>query len=98
MNSQYENGSSRRLSMDELMRMNAPIPRSASQDEVLKKLESMNTELTDTLREEMSSALEERKTEALRLGELAGTRLLFPMLMMLGVVIISLVIPAFISF
>ena len=54
--------------------------------------------LTDALREEMSSALEERKTEALRLGELAGTRLLFPMLMMLGVVIISLVIPAFMSF
>ena len=38
--------------MDELTRMNAPIPRSASQDEVLKQLESMNTELTDTLREQ----------------------------------------------
>ena len=54
--------------------------------------------LTDALREEMSSALEERRREALRLGELAGTRLLFPMLIMLGIVIISLVIPAFMSF
>ena len=53
MSSQYENGSSRRLSMDELTRMNTPtIPRSTSQDEVLKRLESMNMELTDTLREQ----------------------------------------------
>ena len=54
--------------------------------------------LTEALREEMSKALEERKNEALRLGEVAGTRLLFPMLMMLGVVIVSLIVPAFLSF
>ena len=52
MNSQYANGSSRRLSTDELTRMNSPIPRSTSQDEALRRLESMNTELTDTLREQ----------------------------------------------
>ena len=52
MSSQYENGSSRRLSMDELTQKNAPIPRSTSQDEVLRRLESMNMELTDTLREQ----------------------------------------------
>ena len=38
--------------MDELTQKNAPIPRSISQDEVLKRLESMNAELTDTLREQ----------------------------------------------
>ena len=59
MNSQYENGSSRRLSMDELTRMNAPpIPRSTSQDEVLKRLEAMNTELTNTLREQSQQIVE----------------------------------------
>ena len=59
MSSQYENGSSRRLSMDELTRMNAPpIPRSTSQDEVLKRLEAMNTELTDTLREQSQQIVE----------------------------------------
>ena len=70
MSSQYENGSSRRLSMDELTRMNAPpIPRSTSQDEVLKRLESMHTELTDTLREqsqqivELKSRLDQRQEE-----------------------------------
>ena len=59
MNSQYENGSSRRLSMDELTRMNAPtIPRSTLQDEVLKRLEAMNTELTDTLRKQTQQIAE----------------------------------------
>ena len=59
MSSQYENGSSRRLSMDELTRMNAPtIPHSTSQDEVLRRLESMHTELTDTLREQSKEIAE----------------------------------------
>ena len=59
MNSQYANGSSKRLSMDELTRMNAPpIPRSTSQDEVLKRLEAMNTELTNTLREQSHQIVE----------------------------------------
>ena len=59
MNSQYENGSSRRLSMEELTRMNAPpISRSTSQDEVLKRLEAMNTELTNTLREQSQQIVE----------------------------------------
>ena len=38
--------------MDELTQKNTPIPRVASQDEVLRRLESMNTELMDTLREQ----------------------------------------------
>jgi len=59
MCSQYENGSSKRLSMDELTRMNAPtIPRSTSQDEVLKRLEAMNMELTNTLREQSQQIAE----------------------------------------
>ena len=69
MNSQYANGSSRRLSMDELTQKNAPIPRVASQDEVLRRLESMNAELTDTLREqtreiaELKSRMDQRQEE-----------------------------------
>jgi len=69
MSSQYENGSSRRLTMDELTRMNAPIPRVASQDEVLRRLESMHTELTDTLREQ-SKEIAER--EAKNIGAAMG--------------------------
>ena len=45
--------------MEELTRMNAPpIPRSTSQDEVLKRLESMNAELTDILREQSQQIAE----------------------------------------
>ena len=76
MSSQYENGSSRRLSMDELTRMNAPpILRSTSQDEVLRRLESMNAELTDTLREqskqiaELKSRLDQRQEEQIPDGK-----------------------------
>ena len=55
--------------MDELTQKNAPIPRVASQDEVLRRLESMNTELTDTLREqskeiaELKSRLDQRQEQ-----------------------------------
>ncbi len=59
MSSQYANGSSKRLSMDELTRMNAPsIPHSTSQDEVLKRLEAMNTELMNALREQSKEIAE----------------------------------------
>lgn len=54
--------------------------------------------LNQKLEEEMVYALEERKNMALRLGEEAGTKLLLPMFLMLGIVIAILIIPAFMSF
>jgi hypothetical protein len=51
--------------------------------------------LTDLLRIEAAQAFEERKKQARRMGEEAGTKLLGPMFMMLGVVLIILVVPAF---
>lgn len=50
------------------------------------------------LENEVTTALEERKNNAIRKGEKAGTKLLFPMVVMLGVVIVLLVVPAFMSF
>ena len=44
---------------------------------------------------EMEKALEEQKNRLLKRGEEAGTRLLFPMVMLLGVVLILLAVPAF---
>ena len=44
--------------MDELTRINSPILRVASQDEVLRRLESMNAELTETLREQSKEIAE----------------------------------------
>lgn len=50
------------------------------------------------LKEETEKAFEDRKALAKKLGEEAGTKLLLPMTMMLSVVLIIIVIPAFMSF
>ena len=56
-----------------------------------------NAELTAELSEESVSAFEERKTMAIRAGERASTRLVFPMIMMLAIVFIIIIVPAFAS-
>lgn len=53
---------------------------------------------TEMLRREASEAFMERKSLARKSGEEAGTKLLLPMIMMLGIVLIIIVIPAFMSF
>ena len=62
--------------MEELTRMNAPpIPRSTSQDEVLTRLDSMQKELTDTLRKqtqqiaELKSRLDQRQEQQIPDGK-----------------------------
>lgn len=49
------------------------------------------------LEEEMETALEQRKQTALKLGEEASTKLIIPMVMMLGIVMIIIVVPAFMA-
>lgn len=51
--------------------------------------------LTDILKKETIEAFEERKNHARKLGEEAGTKLLGPMFMMLAVVLVIIVVPAF---
>lgn len=53
--------------------------------------------LVQLLRMDALQAFEERKTRAKRLGEEAGTKLLLPMFLMLTVVLIIVVVPAFLS-
>jgi hypothetical protein len=53
--------------------------------------------LTDLLAIEAVAAYEERKTRAKRRGEEAGTKLLLPMFLMLGVVLVIVIVPAFLS-
>lgn len=55
-------------------------------------------QLRSLLELEMSSAFEQRKNLAKKLGDEAGTKLLFPLLMMLAVVMVIIVVPAFLSF
>ena len=53
--------------------------------------------LTQLLKLEAIQAFEERKALAKRLGEEAGTKLLLPMFLMLAIVLIIVIIPAFLS-
>ena len=53
--------------------------------------------LADALRLEGLHAFEERKALARRRGEEAGTKLLLPMFLMLAVVLVTVIVPAFLS-
>lgn len=54
--------------------------------------------LRDTLKIEMVEAFEQRKHQARRLGEEAGTKLLLPLFMLLSVVMIMIAVPALMEF
>ena len=53
--------------------------------------------LTQLLKMESIQAFEDRKARARRLGEEAGTKLLLPMFLMLAVVLVIVIVPAFLS-
>ena len=53
--------------------------------------------LTQILKQESLQAFEERKARAKRLGEEAGTKLLLPMFLMLAIVMVIVIVPAFLS-
>lgn len=54
--------------------------------------------LTELLEAEAESSLNDRKNRARKIGEQAGTKLLLPMVLMLGIVLVILMVPAFLSF
>ena len=54
--------------------------------------------LTLLLEQEAESSLSDRKNHARKIGEQAGTKLLLPMVLMLGIVLVILMVPAFLSF
>lgn len=57
-----------------------------------------STNVFDLLREEAALAFEDRKKLAKKKGEQAGTKLLFPMMILLAMVMILLIVPAFTDF
>ncbi|MDE6386569.1 MAG: hypothetical protein K2L82_02040 [Lachnospiraceae bacterium] len=57
-----------------------------------------SNDLLCTLRQEADNAFAERKNMAKKLGEEAGTKLLLPMMMMLCIVMVIIMIPAYFSF
>lgn len=61
-------------------------------------LKKGNSALLPRLKEEAQKALNEQTNRNKEIGEEAGTRLLVPMIMMLGIVMVLIMIPAFSSF
>ena len=57
-----------------------------------------SNDLLHMLRQEADIAFAERKNLAKKLGEEAGTKLLLPMMMMLCIVMVIIMIPAYFSF
>ncbi len=61
-------------------------------------LKKGNSEMMALLREESDKATAERMSYARKLGEEAGTKLLVPMVMMLLIVMVVIMVPAYLSF
>lgn len=62
---------------------------------LMQNLKRGNSTLLERLREEADKAGEERLMQSRRLGEEAGTKLLVPMVLMLAVVMVMIMVPAF---
>lgn len=65
---------------------------------LIQNLQTGNRGLCELLGQEAAAALEERKALARKLAEEAGTKMLLPLLMMLGIVIAIIMVPAMQSF
>ena len=65
---------------------------------LIQNLKKGNQKLLEAMEREMANAFEERKRRAKVLGEQVGTKLLLPMMLMLIIVFILLLVPAFLSF
>ena len=64
----------------------------------IQNLQKGNAKLCEMLREEAENSFEERKLAARKAGEEAGTRLLFPLLLMMAVVMAIVIMPAILNF
>jgi hypothetical protein len=65
---------------------------------ISQNLKKGNRGFTELLMKEAIEAFEDRKETAKRLGEEAGTKLLIPMMIMLIIVFLIILVPAFWSF
>ena len=65
---------------------------------LIQNLKKGSNSILSVLRQEVVTAFEERKSTAKKLGEEAGTKLLFPMMLMLSIVMILIIVPAYFSF
>jgi len=65
---------------------------------LIQHLQKGGNSILENLREESARASEEEKRNIQKKGEEMGTKLLFPMIMMLGIVMVFIMVPALFSF
>lgn len=65
---------------------------------LVQNLQKGNRGICELLEQETESAFAERRLLAKRLGEEAGTKMLFPMMLMMGIVMAIVMVPALIGF
>ena len=65
---------------------------------LVQNLRRGNDTLLEILQEEAENSFEERKNLARELGEEAGTKLLLPMMIMLGITMLIIIVPAYFGF
>ena len=95
---QLQNGMSEKESYELLgKRCELPVYRKLSAL-LVQNLQKGSREMMDILRQESKRANEERKQQMKKIGEETGTKLLFPMMIMLGIVMILIIVPACFSF
>ena len=63
----------------------------------MQNLKRGNSTLLERLREEADKSAAERLQQSKKLGEEAGTKLLLPMFLMLAIVLVIVIVPAFLS-
>lgn len=65
---------------------------------LIQHLQKGSSSILETLRKESVKASEEQKRQIQKKGEEMGTKLLFPMIIMLGIVMVFIMVPALFSF
>lgn len=95
---QMQTGKSEKTSIEEFgKRTRLPCYRKMS-GILINYIQKGSRDITIQLNNEVILAFEERKSLAKLAGELAGTKLLLPMLMQLGIALVIIIVPAILSF
>lgn len=95
---ELENGVSETAALEQFGRRCGLLEYSRFCSLLVQNMHKGNTRLQTSLREEAEEAFEERKNIARQLGEEAGTKLLFPMILLIIVTMVIVIIPAWNSF
>lgn len=97
LNQEMRDGSSEAMAVERFGKRCRLIPYIRFSSVISQNIKKGAEGILDVLEKESMEALEQRKERVLQKGEKAGTKLLFPMMVMLGLVMGIILIPAFMT-